>query len=113
MDAHTIQVILDELITSNSRLYIGMRYVPMFADPTEWDDSTEYEPLTMVTNESGDIYVSKFYVPAGVALTDTDYWIPWGAFPSGGITTNMLADECITPDKLSDSTIAYIQSLVG
>lgn len=53
--------------------YIGSRYVPVFADPEEWNLSREYEPLTIVTNE-GDSYTSKQFVPSGVALDNKRYW---------------------------------------
>jgi len=53
--------------------YIGSRYVPVFADPEEWNLSREYEPLTIVTNK-GDSYTSKQFVPSGVALDNKGYW---------------------------------------
>ena len=31
------------------RQYIGARYVPIFANPTEWNPNQAYEPLTIVT----------------------------------------------------------------
>ena len=63
------------------REYIGARYVPIFADPVQWDNEREYEPLTMV-QKSGETYMSKQYVPIGVDLPDVaggdednDYWV--------------------------------------
>ena len=60
-------------------MYIGARYVPIFADPVEWDDEREYEPLTIVTH-NGDCYTSKCYVPKGAQLPpypegQTKYWV--------------------------------------
>ena len=60
-------------------MYIGARYVPIFADPVEWDDKREYEPLTIVTH-NGDCYTSKCYVPKGAQLPpypegQTKYWV--------------------------------------
>ena len=60
-------------------MYIGARYVPIFADPVEWDDEREYEPLTIVTH-NGDCYTSKCYVPKGAQLPSypegqTKYWV--------------------------------------
>ena len=60
-------------------MYIGARYVPIFADPVEWDDGREYEPLTIVTH-NGDCYTSKCYVPKGAQLPpypegQTKYWV--------------------------------------
>lgn len=60
-------------------MYIGARYVPIFADPVEWDDVREYEPLTIVIH-NGDCYTSKCYVPKGAQLPpypdgQTKYWV--------------------------------------
>ena len=60
-------------------MYIGARYVPIFADPVEWDDKREYEPLTIVIH-NGDCYTSKCYVPKGAQLPpypegQTKYWV--------------------------------------
>ena len=52
--------------------YIGARYVPLFTG--EWDNAQTYEPLSVVTYQ-GDSYTSKAYVPVGVAITNTSYWI--------------------------------------
>lgn len=59
--------------------YIGARYVPKFADPIEWSSETEYESLTVVTN-NGDSYTSKKYVPTGIDISNTDYWVNTGNF---------------------------------
>lgn len=60
-------------------MYIGARYVPIFANPVEWDNEREYEPLTIVVY-NGDMYTSKCYVPKGAALPEypenqTKYWV--------------------------------------
>ena len=60
-------------------MYIGARYVPIFADPVEWDDAREYEPLTIVIHD-GSCYTSKCYVPKGAQLPpypegQTKYWV--------------------------------------
>lgn len=58
--------------------YIGARYVPIIGRRGEssavWDNSAPYEPLTVVTYQ-GNSYVSRQAVPAGIAITNTDYWI--------------------------------------
>ena len=61
------------------REYIGARYIPLFADPIEWGSTTAYEPLTVVKNQ-GNSYISRQYVPEGVALTNENYWILWADF---------------------------------
>lgn len=59
--------------------YIGMRYVPKFADPLEWDGAKAYENLTIVTynNES---YTSRCPVPPGIDITNERYWAKTGAY---------------------------------
>lgn len=66
------------------REYIGARYVPLFSDPIEWDETLAYEPLTVVINQ-GNSYVSKQFVPAGTPLPTTTersnaYWLLWADF---------------------------------
>ena len=61
--------------------YIGARYVPLFADPYEWDDAREYEPMTVVYS-NGNSYTSKQYVPTGTPLTDENYWVITGNYNS-------------------------------
>lgn len=59
--------------------YIGARYVPLFAEPFEWNENQTYEPLTIVgyLNNS---YTSKKKVPAGVDPTNSEYWVLTGNF---------------------------------
>lgn len=66
----------------NDTTYVGMRYVPVFADPPQWDISRQFENLTMVTAD-GETYISKKLVPTGVAITNEEYWVKISV-PSGG-----------------------------
>lgn len=61
--------------------YIGMRYVPEFADPVEWDATmqTEYEYLKIVTYQ-GNSYTSRTWVPKNIPITNTEYWILTGNY---------------------------------
>ena len=61
------------------RQYVGARYVPVFANPLEWSDTREYEPLTIVTHQ-GNSYTSMQYVPTGISIADTAYWALTGNF---------------------------------
>lgn len=46
-----------------------------YADPIEWDITTQYQANTVVVdNKTGTAYISSKNVPAGVLLTNTDYW---------------------------------------
>lgn len=59
--------------------YIGARYVPLFADPMQWDSTKTYEPLTVVYN-GGNSYTSRQYVPAGIQIDDEAYWALTGNY---------------------------------
>lgn len=59
--------------------YVGARYVPLFAEPLEWDRNTAYEPLTIVYN-NGNSYTSRQYVPAGTEISDESYWALTGNY---------------------------------
>lgn len=67
------------------REYIGARYVPKFYDDgqggAEWTNTVEYEPLTIVQYQ-GNSYTSRQYVPVGIAITDTRYWLLTGNWQS-------------------------------
>ena len=46
-----------------------------YADPIQWNITTQYQANTVVVDpNNGNAYISVQPVPAGVALTDTDYW---------------------------------------
>lgn len=61
------------------RQYIGARYVPLFADPAEWNSNRTYEPLTIVIH-NGNSYTSRQYVPAGIDITNHEYWANTGNY---------------------------------
>ena len=62
---------------SGVREYIGARYVPVFANPPEWNDTRGYEPLTIVLHK-GNSFTSTQYVPTGIDISDTEYWLETG-----------------------------------
>ena len=59
--------------------YIGARYVPLFAEPLTWDVTKEYEPLTIVYYQ-GNSYTSKQAVPAGIELSNENFWAITGNY---------------------------------
>lgn len=59
--------------------YVGARYVPLFADPIEWNSSATYEPLTIVTYMNAS-YTSRKQVPAGIEPTNNEYWALTGNY---------------------------------
>ena len=112
------------------REYIGARYVPLFADPIEWDNTRTYEALTIVYHQ-GNSYTSKQAVPTGIAITNTAYWALTGNYNAqieayrqevetynnristlegkfnnnGKIDTNYIEDEAVTTGKIADDAI--------
>lgn len=62
---------------SGVREYIGARYVPVFANPPEWNDTRGYEPLTIVLHQ-GNSFTSTQYVPTGIDISNTKYWLETG-----------------------------------
>ncbi len=107
--------------------YIGARYVPLFADPIDWNINSQYEPLTIVYYQ-GNSYTSKQAVPSNIDITNTDYWAITGNYNAqieqyraevqtfdGRITANAqaIADE-VTARMQEDTAIrALITALDG
>ena len=77
------QIVREFLQTVGTRQYIGARYVPIFGrrgeESIEWDDSAPYEPLTIVLYQ-GNSYTSRQYVPAGIPITNTEFWASTGIY---------------------------------
>lgn len=65
--------------------YIGARYIPLY-DSNTWNINKTYEALTVVM-AGNNSYISKKYVPAGIQITNTEYWFPNGNVP--GIINDM------------------------
>lgn len=65
--------------------YIGMRYAPLFYDDgnggAEWNQNDTYEPLTIVQYQ-GNSFTSRQYVPAGISINNTTYWLETGNWNS-------------------------------
>lgn len=64
--------------------YVNDAFPWEFADPIEWEQSRAYPAHVMVYDEaSGRTYVSVQDVPAGIALTNSDYWVPISSLNAG------------------------------
>ena len=78
-----IRQIIDVINRTKHTQYVGARYVPIFGrvneDSIEWDNSAPYEPLTIVLHQ-GNSYTSRQHVPAGVEITDEQYWANTGNY---------------------------------
>lgn len=66
-------------LPGGTQQYIGARYVPVFAEPIEWDINKPYESLTIVTYQ-GNSYTSKCAVPGGTDITNERYWAKTGDY---------------------------------
>lgn len=66
-----------------TRQYVGARYVPIFGRKDEtsinWDNTKPYEPLTIVLYQ-GNSYTSRQYVPSGIDILNTDFWVNTGNY---------------------------------
>lgn len=58
--------------------YVGARYVPDVTGST-YDPTQAYENLVVVDNGMGTSYISRKPVPAGIPLSNTEYWALYGA----------------------------------
>lgn len=94
--------------------YIGARYVPLFADPIEWDINTAYEPLTIVLYQ-GNSYTSRQSVPKGIDITNGDFWALTGNYNAQieqyRRVSQVVADSLPSDEFDSENTVkAYIDN---
>ena len=87
------------------REYIGARYVPKFYDDgqgsAEWTPDVQYEPLTIVLHE-GNSFTSRQYVPVGIDINNTNYWLETGNWNS---QIEAYRQEVLTFDgRITDNT---------
>lgn len=81
-----------------------------YADPIQWDITTQYEKNTIVINpQSGTAYISVNAVPSGVSLNNTDYWTPVfdiGPLIIGAVKNlaNIYEDSTTTTATVASST---------
>ena len=64
-------------VEPNRNVYIGHRYVPLLVG--EWDNSIEYEGLSIVTHK-GASYTSKKRTPPGIKIENEEYWVLTGNY---------------------------------
>lgn len=92
-----------------NRQYIGARYVPTFADPIEWDNLRNYEPLTIVTHNNNS-YTSKKDVPVGTDINNTEYWALTGNYNAQALTNMLNIKELktlVNKLKLDERKLSY------
>lgn len=59
--------------------YVGARYVPLFANPAQWTNDRQYEPLTIVLYQ-GNSFTSMQYVPIGIDINNEEFWAQTGNY---------------------------------
>lgn len=68
-----------EKLTSDVRDFISINAIK-YANPIQWDITSQYEKNTVVLDKNGNAYLSVQPVPAGVSLDRTEYWTNIGNF---------------------------------
>lgn len=73
-----------------------------YADPIQWDITSQYEANTVVVDNNGNAYLSVRPVPSGVSLDRTEFWTKIGNFDA------LWADvkRAITPNDEGHGTTA-------
>ena len=73
--------IMDELNEFNTKLtnFVSLATIK-YADPIQWDITSQYEANTVVVDSNGNAYLSVKPVPSGVSLDRTEFWTKIGNF---------------------------------
>ena len=73
--------IMDELNEFNTKLtnFVSLATIK-YANPIQWDITSQYEANTVVVDSKGNAYLSVQPVPSGVSLDRTEFWTKIGNF---------------------------------
>ena len=73
--------IMDELNEFNTKLtnFVSLATIK-YADPIQWDITSQYEANTVVVDSHGNAYLSVQPVPSGVSLDRAEFWTKIGNF---------------------------------
>lgn len=101
--------IMDELNEFNTKLtnFISLATIK-YANPIQWDITSQYEANTVVVDSNGNAYLSVQPVPSGVSLDRTEFWTKIGNFDElwadvkKAITPN---DEGHSPTATADRAV--------
>lgn len=101
--------IMDELNEFNTKLtnFVSLATIK-YADPIQWDITSQYEANTVVVDSNGNAYLSVQPVPSGVSLDRTEFWTKIGNFDElwadvkKAITPN---DEGHSPTATADRAV--------
>lgn len=85
-----------------------------YADPLQWNITTQYAPNTVVVDENtGIAYISKDAVPSGVLLSDKNYWMVIFDYQKiynkimSGVAFNEQDNETASKDLLVNDLVWY------
>ena len=101
--------IMDELNEFNTKLtnFVSLATIK-YANPIQWDITSQYEANTVVVDSKGNAYLSVKPVPSGVSLDRTEFWTKIGNFDElwadvkKAITPN---DEGHSPTATADRAV--------
>jgi hypothetical protein len=101
--------IMDELNEFNTKLtnFVSLATIK-YANPIQWDITSQYEANTVVVDSKGNAYLSVQPVPSGVSLDRTEFWTKIGNFDElwadvkKAITPN---DEGHSPTATADRAV--------
>lgn len=101
--------IMDELNEFNTKLtnFVSLATIK-YANPIQWDITSQYEANTVVVDSNGNAYLSVKPVPSGVSLDRTEFWTKIGNFDElwadvkKAITPN---DEGHSPTATADRSV--------
>lgn len=102
--------IMDELNEFNTKLtnFVSLATIK-YANPIQWDITSQYEANTVVVDSKGNAYLSVKPVPSGVSLDRTEFWTKIGNFDE------LWADvkKAITPNDEGHSPTATANRAVN
>ena len=102
--------IIEVLNEFNTRLtdFVSLASIK-YADPIQWDITSQYEANTVVVDSNGNAYLSVRPVPSGVSLDRPEFWTKIGNFDE------LWADvkRAITPNDEGHSTTATAHRAVN
>lgn len=85
-----------------------------YADPLQWNITTQYAPNTVVVDKNtGIAYISKDAVPSGILLSDKNYWIVIFDYQKiynkimSGVAFNEKDNETASKDLLVNDLVWY------
>lgn len=101
--------IMDELNEFNTKLtnFVSLATIK-YANPIQWDITSQYEANTVVVDSNGNAYLSVQPVPSGVSLDRAEFWTKIGNFDElwadvkKAITPN---DEGHSPTATADRAV--------